>query len=150
MRCPDCNKFVGMENGEPEINNIEASHLTGLQFSVNADVRGVRQCANCGTDLKDLSMDVEGTCDIGESEEWKKLTPEEQATLKAAIKKGDVEVEVEDDGGDVDEGGGGRYAKNIITTTVNYTLTVTYNDLKVSASGSLESKNAASEFEECC
>lgn len=78
MRCPDCNKFVSNEDGEPE---PESPEINGHQ--VDLDVRRVILCAECGTDLKEvmlsLSMDIISPDDAvpeeGKSEcaehEWK-------------------------------------------------------------------------------
>jgi len=33
MRCPDCNKFTGLENGESEINN-SAAEVSGASVDV--------------------------------------------------------------------------------------------------------------------
>lgn len=53
MRCPDCNKFVSYGEQEPEIENEE---MDGNELTVS--VRVVLPCGECGTELKDASMDV--------------------------------------------------------------------------------------------
>lgn len=58
-RCPDCNKFVSLEqraewDEEPEID------LTG---EVSASVRFVLDCAECGTEIKETTLDMTVTCD---------------------------------------------------------------------------------------
>ena len=62
MRCPDCNKFVGQEIGDPEItlditdDRDEASDTT---VTVTGDVRVVLNCAECGTELKSGDFTIE-------------------------------------------------------------------------------------------
>jgi len=63
MRCPDCNKFVGNEPREPEL-NIEASldYAPGEKpgaASVTGDVRLVLACSDCSTELAEATLDVD-------------------------------------------------------------------------------------------
>lgn len=53
MRCPDCNKFVSMEPGDPEAE----LHLDDGQ--VIGTVRIVMNCAECNTELKESNFDIE-------------------------------------------------------------------------------------------
>ncbi len=54
MRCPSCNKFVGYEEVEPE-----------MEFSIDADghvigsVRIVNACQECGEELKEAVFDID-------------------------------------------------------------------------------------------
>lgn len=62
MRCPDCNKFVGNEQAEPEI-NLDAS-LQGVgsdpgDANVTGDVRLVLQCADCNTELAESNQSLD-------------------------------------------------------------------------------------------
>lgn len=59
MRCPDCTKFVSMETGDPEVNNVEVDD----SGHVTAEVRIVRNCADCGTELKSADFTLEGDVD---------------------------------------------------------------------------------------
>jgi hypothetical protein len=53
MRCPECQKFVAFEDGEPEVDfDVENAQLTGT-------VRIVLLCAECSTELKESQFDVE-------------------------------------------------------------------------------------------
>lgn len=53
MRCPDCNKFVGLDEADPELDlSVEDAVVSGT-------VRIVRTCAECGQELKEASFDVE-------------------------------------------------------------------------------------------
>lgn len=55
MRCPDCNKFVSQELQDPEVNNIEINE----DGNVTAEVRICAACADCGTELKEATLDLE-------------------------------------------------------------------------------------------
>ena len=156
MRCPDCSKFVSMENNDPECDSIDAT-ISGQSIQVCAEVRAVRACADCGTELKDLSLSLEKEIDLHDFEGYDALTDSDKEKLGAALEEESetISLDVDDDGGEMSEGGGGRYAKNMITTTINYTVTLKWergeNDLvTLTHSSSMEEQNAASEFEECC
>jgi hypothetical protein len=62
MRCPDCNKFVAFD--EMEAQEDDVSITPGV---VSVAVRGVLCCAECGSELKettfDLDLDFEHDCD---------------------------------------------------------------------------------------
>lgn len=100
MRCPDCNKFVGLENGDLEADlSVESD---GDKGTVTGTVRVVRNCAECGQELKEANFDVDESFDIPEAHRGEDH---------------DLDVEVLDE--EVTESGGGRYAKN----NVGYSLT---------------------------
>lgn len=54
-RCNDCNRFVPLEELDPEVNDLEVS-VDGL---VSASVRIVNACADCGTELREAALDLE-------------------------------------------------------------------------------------------
>lgn len=54
MRCPDCNKFVGYEEAEPEV-DVDYDGLTGV--SIRARIANV--CDQCGTELKEAELEWE-------------------------------------------------------------------------------------------
>lgn len=57
-RCPDCNKFVGNEQADPEL-NLEVSLNEDKSATVTGDVRMVLTCADCSTELAEANSDVE-------------------------------------------------------------------------------------------
>lgn len=71
MRCPDCNHFVSFDPAEPEMDvDFADGALTGT-------VRIVLNCAECGQELKDATLDVEHeitlpehVCEGTEEVEW--------------------------------------------------------------------------------
>ncbi len=131
MRCPDCNKFVSMET---ENDGIEGEDISAddqgfnLTFSVTVN----RNCADCGTTLKSAQFDFEENEEI----DWKAKGVKEEDI-------GNVEVEIEDP--DINESGGGRYAKNIISCDCAYKVKI---GEKVIYEGNAQQSMAASEFEE--
>jgi Zn ribbon nucleic-acid-binding protein len=65
MRCPSCEKFTALEMGEePEV-NIDVEYDTeGKQALVSGTVRIVRNCAECGDEMKEAEFDVEMQIDV--------------------------------------------------------------------------------------
>lgn len=61
-RCPDCNKFVGYEQAEPELDlSVEldkAEDGTPEGADVTGSVRMVLNCAECGSELAEASLDI--------------------------------------------------------------------------------------------
>lgn len=149
MRCPDCNKFVGMENGDPQMDSIEAT-IDGGKISISANATATRNCADCSTELKSLSLDFEAELELKDFPKFNDLSETDKAKFQAALDAGTLDLNVEDAGGEMEESGGGRYAKNMITTKFSYSVSAKAGDLELVYEGELSSENAASEFEECC
>jgi len=63
VRCPDCNKFVGNEQGDPELDlqvdldRDEKGQPGAAQISGN--VRLILLCADCNTELAESQRDIE-------------------------------------------------------------------------------------------
>ena len=161
MRCENCSKFVGMENGDPEVQSLDMER-DGDTWTVTAEVRGTRCCAECSTELKELSISMEqefkleGNLALEQWDEWDKLTKEQQEGVRAEIAKDDVTtvlVSISEGDAEASESGGGRYAKNMIHTELDCDLvmevTLPDGDVRLQNSLILFSDNAASEFEEC-
>lgn len=141
MRCPDCNKFVGNEPGEVEINSLEVSGS-----EIQCEARLPINCAECGGELK------EGTFNMEEEIDDQLLKDHE----------GDGhELEVEEDGTDVideyqttDRHGkpikNSRYQKHLYGVSVNCTLRCSCQEsgAEALASFTLEDKMAASSFDQ--
>ena len=84
MRCPDCNKFVGNEENEPEVESVEVDD----EGHVNAEVRIVNACAECGTDLTEATLSMDGEADTipcSCKPEDRELEAEEAVERMAAI-----------------------------------------------------------------
>lgn len=127
MRCESCAKFVSLENGDPEVNDLD---ITSEQVTCN--VRLVRTCADCSGEMKEANLDLEDTIDHPE------------------IPKGEGdkhEFDVEEDGAEVNESGGGRYKKNMIGVEVSYKAKCSCG---WTHEGTLTGEEAAGSFEELC
>lgn len=134
MRCPDCNKFVSLENEEsPEVE--PSVEVDSGRVSIGGTVSLVRVCADCSTELK--------SCEAGVDDEASVEIPKEHLGEGHDM---DVEIEV----GSVDESGGARYKKNIITANLSYTMRCSCQkrEDKPLAEGDLTASAAAGEFEE--
>lgn len=55
MRCPDCNKFVGLELQDPEEQTLDVDK----DGNVSGSVRIVRNCSECNQELKEAGLDIE-------------------------------------------------------------------------------------------
>lgn len=95
-RCPDCNKFVSLET-EAEEEGIDVSGA-----SVDVQVRVVRNCAECSTEMKDNSFS--NSVDI----------PVDWLAEHSDSNEGHGDYEAELQNLEATESGGGRYAKNMI------------------------------------
>lgn len=141
MRCPDCNKFVGNEPGEVEINTLE---VDGSE--IRCEARLPINCADCGSELKEGNFELyeEIDTEIVEKHEGE-----------------GHELEIEEDGTDIideyqttDRHGkpikSSRYQKHLYGVTVNCTLRCSCQESGAEplACFTLEDKMAASCFDE--
>lgn len=131
MRCPDCSKFVGLEMAEPEVNDLEVSE----DGTVTMNVRIVRNCAECGTELKSADLELECQVDVGE-----------HGSDDEGKHKGH-ELTVEETSVEMIEEGGGRYKKSYYGAEVSFRVTCACDE-SWSVEGEVSDKVAASEMEE--
>jgi hypothetical protein len=139
MRCPDCSKFVSLEFNEPE---LEGDLDVTEEGVVTGSVRIVRACADCGTELKEASFDLEFTPNNDQIKDH--LNPEGQSIH---------ELEVEEDGVSQIEEGGGRYAKSYFGAEVSFHVRCSCDAAKKteerwSLEGTMSDKIAASGMDE--
>jgi hypothetical protein len=131
MRCPSCEKFVPLENGDLEIEiDVESD---GEQGTVTGTVRVPRLCGECSDELKEGNFDVEATFDMPPGH------------------GGDGhDLSIEYDGEEVTESGGGRYAKNLIGYLFTYHVTCSCQKAGAEplVSGEVSDEMAASHFDE--
>lgn len=154
MRCPDCNKFVSMENADPEIGSVDCEYSDD-SFQVTADIRAVRSCADCSTELKSLDLNLEQSVELSQFDGWKGLSEEQQKLVREQLESGEANVESNPGEGRMEESGGSRYKKNMITIAVDYSIEITVHpeegdSINLTYNGELSEEHAASEFEECC
>lgn len=159
MRCPDCNKFVAYDTEqEPEVGDEDVTGSDGL-YTVTAEVRRVLSCAECGTELKDLSFSlsaevaVDEPCtreDEDEDDKPSPAAPEGEAAPPEPSVKIETEHshEFEVDSVDVEptEEGSGKKRK------FGYSGEVTIRCIECDHEETVHVEDAAfsSEFEECC
>jgi hypothetical protein len=150
MRCPDCSKFVSMDNDEPDLEEISIEGAT-----VSANVRLQRNCAECGTTLKSGSLEMEDDLD-GNENLVEHLPCTEcgvvgKASPGCANKDFDHETGHELSVADINvegtEEGGGRYAKSYFGAEVTYEVTCSCTRKSVHE-GVLSGRMAASEMDE--
>lgn len=154
MRCPDCSKFVSMENGEPDVSDLVVEYSDGT-CHVTASVHHTRNCADCSTELKDYDYELEDAADLESFSGWEGLTKEERDEVLTMLKDGTIEPDVQAGDAEIDEGGGGRYQKNMITLTVPVTITIDGSlskekELHLDYSLDLIDSAAAGDYNECC
>lgn len=78
MRCPDCNKFVSYDvDVEPE---EEQQDVTGTTFT--ATYRRTLTCQDCGTELKEGSIDLEYNFEADIQEATDASEPKNSGTAK--------------------------------------------------------------------
>lgn len=130
MRCPDCNKFVSLETGEPEEQSLEINHEDGDTYRITGEFRVPRNCAECSQELK------EGVFQFDFTTEVKDVKEEERKELA-------VEVESME----VNESGGGRYAKNVFSISAEFRVATTERELATGIAGDSDELSAGS-FEE--
>jgi hypothetical protein len=109
-RCPECNKFTGKDTEvDPEVTS-EPTVTDGL---VEMEVRMVNNCAECSTELEEITFNLEAALDgtnlsEGSSIEWKdvKSYKDHQGKGHELSVKGEPDVSRTDSAG-------GRYAKRM-------------------------------------
>src|SRR4051812_40034489 len=120
MRCPDCQKFVSLEMQDPEVSNLEVEHIPpettdqGVphMFRITGEVRIVRNCAECGRELKEATLEIDQEVELGEdvpARDWAEFA-----------KVHDLDNAYVDESPAVDqiEEGGGRYAKSYFGASI--------------------------------
>lgn len=151
MRCPDCSKFVSMDNADPEVNSVEVVYNGDKTATVTADIRLIRACADCSTELKSLDVQVEETVDLTEmTKDGDGENKVDGDALHTALDSLDAELEVEGEDCEVEETGGSRFAKNMIQFSLAVVVSVELNGATYKVPVSLNDEAAAGDFEECC
>lgn len=136
MRCPDCNKFVGNEEQDPEVESLEVEHDEAGCATVTADVRIVNACAECGTELTEYTFNLETQVQIEPADH---KCPAETEGAEPTL---DLEVEEESSERTSRTEGKGRGLKTFYGSTVSASVKCRCG--KVSASVTLEDDVQAS------
>jgi hypothetical protein len=65
MRCPDCNKFVSLELGEPEVtSDPEVEETDKGKGIVRLTISVPKVCAECGTEMQTKEIEIETEVDL--------------------------------------------------------------------------------------
>ena len=138
-RCPDCNKFVGYDEAEPEVNSLEINGTT-----ITGEVRVTLNCAECGTELRESNFEPEIEL------EFVGLNPEELTKHfdDEGLPREGHEVDVEGDAEFMSRTEGkGRGTKTFYGYNLNYTVTCSCQEEAIH-SGSMDDYCQASSFED--
>lgn len=127
MRCPDCSKFVSLEMGDPEDVNLDMSgeeldESGELTLLVSMTCRIVRNCAECGTELKEASLEVSDDEVMVERGFLEACTEQKKVDKKDTWvwKEGHGDMSIDETNVEQIEEGGGRYAKSYFGAQVSY------------------------------
>jgi len=106
MRCPDCNKFASMEFAEPEVETLEIDD----DGHISCTVRLTRTCAECGTELKEGTLEFTNEDHVKTVEDHIEECHPERPKDEADVEEGkvyadEVCLEISEDGVDpIEEG----------------------------------------------
>lgn len=84
-RCPDCGKFVSLEGGDPEVNDLSIDE----SGEITAEVRVFLTCAECGTEMKEFTF--EDSTDSEEIENHIQEHVDEGESCELTIEENSVE-----------------------------------------------------------
>jgi hypothetical protein len=140
MRCNDCNKFVGQEPGEPEA-ELEAERIdaTTNAVQVTGSIRLAVVCAECGTDLKEATFDVDETIEI----EGHRPTDDETHDLEVEIDQCEATETYKGR-----EGAPARYQKHYYGVDCQFSISCSCGQLR-DVNGSYNDEVQASGMDEC-
>lgn len=139
MRCPDCNKFVGQEIGDPEvtIDITDERADSDNTVTISGDVRVVLNCAECGTELKSGDFTIEEEVEIeGHRGDDHALEVEET----------NVEGTERQDG---KPGTASRYRRTFYGASVGWQITCSCKPGEAIEEGEWHDDMQASSFDEC-
>jgi len=155
--CPNCNKFPTLENGDPEVENLDVNWDGEGGFSVTGSVRLTRTCSDCSEAMKELNDNLEDSVSL-KGFDWKKgnkpFEPDIEM-VKKELNEGGGSVSIESGDGSVNEMGGGRYKKNMIEAVIPYTITISLpgdpgdDEVEGLYSSDIKLANPAGAYEEC-
>ncbi len=141
MRCPECNKFVSMEAGDPEVEDI-----TILDDEVKCTVRLVVNCAECGNELKEYMSEPS---ELLQDKLYKATGYDEHFDEEGEPIGDECEMMVEETG--VEPMDKIEKRKTLHGAEINYEVKCTCSKGVTFCEGTLESDYVAtSDMEECC
>lgn len=148
MRCENCQKFVGIEERDPEINSVEVDD----EGHISVEASFVNECAECSSDLRSAEFTLEADCQAA-GEHIKEIHEASDGEADS-----EHELSAEDDGGSrtcrqgyYAEGKfipkGGRYGKTFYGVEV--VVTVSCSCGKFTEDVTLSDEVQASGMDEC-
>jgi tartrate dehydratase beta subunit/fumarate hydratase class I family protein len=135
-RCNDCGKFVGLEEGEPEIEGEVEVDGNAVSATVNLS----RNCVDCGTELKQGSFELgddvafDAGCIDDKGHEWECVSDSPEFT---------VTDRMDDQGGKIKHQ---RFMKRMIG--VEGTIELTCTRCKAATAVELKDEMSASNFDD--
>ena len=140
MRCPDCNKFVGYEEQDPEVESLEIS-----DGHVDAVVRIVNVCQDCSTELKEAQLDMSEDVSADLQNHREECKHKDQMTGED---ESDFNVDGTHEERDQKVEGKGRGAKTFYGARVGFKINCSHCSEGV-GEGELEEFVQASSMDEC-
>ena len=126
MRCPDCNRFVGFDAQDPEVElEVDGKGL------VTGSVRCALACMECGGELKEANFEVEVPIDVPEAEDGHEHSLVVDTTDVTAT-----------------ESGGGRYKRNNRGFELSFTVKCEEDGCAFSAGDEASDNLPASQWDE--
>ena len=149
-RCSSCNKFVGYDDSTEPETNLEFTE----EGSIVGNVRVSLTCAECGTDLKETSLEFEEDL----SDQFAKHFEDVGIKKDKAGNDIPIEAEFEEKGSEliVSTEGKGRGLKTYYGASIEYEVTCECEvckknpDKAFSISDNLTDRCQASSMDECC
>jgi len=149
-RCAECNKFVSYDQADPEVDNLEIEGNT-----VSATIRIVNNCDQCGTELREATLEPTIEVEIpdehiDEGKEWCETCKEPQWVLPDGTHKCRehlLTVEEENSERTDRQEGKGRYAKTFYGATVFFSVGCSCGEMEV-INGDLSDDIQASAMDE--
>jgi len=125
MRCPDCEKFVSYEMADPEMVQ-EVEYDNG---NVSAEVRLVKQCADCGAELEETSIYFDQSADFEHDDEHEMVADADDPESTERTE------------------GSGRYMKKFLGVSISYKIRCITEGCNFVYEGTLEDDVQASSFD---
>lgn len=99
MRCPDCNKYVGFDELQVEVQdeNLEVQDVGDgeVDVYVSCSVRAMLPCIDCGTELKETTFELEGNFQHKCSDIDKEMKVKQKAVANAEMEQFEYEFNAE-------------------------------------------------------
>lgn len=144
MRCENCSKFVSFDTEvEPEIEDEQIGGSCDNGYFYTASIRRVLQCADCGTDLKDTTFEIEQEVNV-EAKCEKCEDGNHEFSMDSAVEPTERTQTTDRNGKPIKSS---RYMKHFYGVSGSVTGTCDHCDIEVNFT--FEDESQASSFDEC-